>query len=198
MALSLSAKQVSIMAITATLFAFFFYLSGLVAVPNFTFLYLPIILLAIFPIWFGWGGLIGSMIGAAIGGFLVEGLGAFAWIEATTAFVIYALNWVLIPRRAAEGKLKWTALLFAVYAVTLLIGTGFILFQLSTVAGLMPPEIAQAFLLPVFALNYAIEILVCPALIRALSPKMKSWGIYTGNFHQWLALRQLKSSNSQS
>lgn len=42
-------KQVSIMAMTAALFAIFFYLSKLVALPTFTFLYLPIILLGIFP-----------------------------------------------------------------------------------------------------------------------------------------------------
>lgn len=188
----LNAKQVSIMAITATLFALFFYLSGLVAVPNFTFLYLPIILLGIFPIWFGWSGLVGSMIGAVIGGFLVEGLGAFAWIEATTVLVIYALNWILIPRRATEGKLKWTLLLFAVYAATLFAGTVCILWQLTAIVGVFTPEVAQAFLIPVFALNFTIEILICPAAIRALSPKMISWGMYSGNFNQWRALRQTK------
>ena len=66
-------KQVSIMAMTAALFAIFFYLSKLVALPTFTFLYLPIILLGIFPVWFGWSGLIGTMIGAYIGGIYVEG-----------------------------------------------------------------------------------------------------------------------------
>jgi hypothetical protein len=196
MSSAISAKQVSIMAMTATLFALFFYLSGLIAVPNFTFLYLPIILLGIFPIWFGWSGLVGSMIGAVIGGFLVEGLGAFAWIEATTALVIYALNWILIPRRATEGKLKWTLSLFAVYAATLFIGTVCILWQLTALVGIFTPDIAQAFLLPVFGLNFAIEILICPALIRALSPKMKSWGIYAGNFSQWRTLRQTKPNTA--
>jgi len=79
------AKQVSIMAMTAALFAIFFYLSHIIALPNFTFLYLPIILLGVVPIWFGWSGLVGSMIGAYIGGGYGEALPLhLAWVEVTT------------------------------------------------------------------------------------------------------------------
>src|SRR3990170_4815764 len=104
--MTLRAKQVSIIVITATLYAIFFFLSGLITVPKFTILYLPIILLGVFPIWFGLSGLTGSMIGAFIGGFFVEGLGVLAWIESVTAFIIYSLNWVLIPQKVAEEKTK--------------------------------------------------------------------------------------------
>jgi hypothetical protein len=38
---------------SAALYAVFFFLSYLVAVPSFTILYLPIILLGVFPLWFG-------------------------------------------------------------------------------------------------------------------------------------------------
>src|ERR1039458_4891078 len=41
----------------------------------FTLLYLPIILLGVFPMWFGWSGLVGAMLGGVIGGAFVEGLG---------------------------------------------------------------------------------------------------------------------------
>ena len=100
-----SAKSVAIMAMTAALYAIFFYLSYSIAVPNFTLLYLPIILLGVFPLWFGWSGLAGCMIGAFIGGVFVEGLPLhFAWAEAVTALIIYGLNWLLISKRASEAK----------------------------------------------------------------------------------------------
>ena len=99
------AKEVSIMAMVAALFVVFFYLSKIIALPTFTFLYLPIILLGVIPIWFGWGGLVGSMIGAYIGGVYVETLPLhLAWVEVTTVLVIYLINWLLIPRFAAEAK----------------------------------------------------------------------------------------------
>ena len=70
-----SAKRASIIAVTASLYTVFFFLSYSITLPNFTLLYLPIILLGVFPIWFGWSGLVGSMIGGFIGGAFVEGLG---------------------------------------------------------------------------------------------------------------------------
>src|SRR3989304_2376699 len=87
------AVQVSIIATTAALYAVFFFLSFTVSVPNFTVLYLPIILLGVFPFWFGWSGLVGSMIGAFIGGVFVESLPLhIAWVEITTALIIYGIN----------------------------------------------------------------------------------------------------------
>ncbi|MBE3116237.1 hypothetical protein IMZ68_03455, partial [Candidatus Bathyarchaeota archaeon] len=81
-----SAKQVSIMAMSAALYAIFFSISYSIAMPNFTLLYLPIILLGVFPIWFGWSGLAGCLIGAYIGGVFVEALPLhFAWAESVTA-----------------------------------------------------------------------------------------------------------------
>ena len=179
------AKQVSIMAMTAALFAVFFLLSRLVALPTFTFLYLPIILLGVFPLWFGWSGLAGSMIGAFIGAIYVESLPFYlGWVEITTAAAIYCLNWLLIPRVAAEAKTKKAlALLGIVYAFTLFVGTCLILWQFMVfipIAG-----VGWVFLLPTFALNLPIVLLTCPALIRAVTPKLKSWGLYSGTFSEW-------------
>ena len=180
-----TAKEASIIAISAALYAVFFFLSYLVGVPNFVVLYLPIILLGVFPIWFGRSGLIGGMIGAFIGGFYVENLGYFAWIESLTTLIIYGLNWILIPQRAvkAESK-KYFLLLLSVYAVTLFVGTVFVLWQL-TLVGILPAGVAEVLLLPTFGLNFAIEAIVCPILIRTLSPRFRSWGIYSGTFTEW-------------
>ena len=184
--MTLGAKGVSIIIVSAALYAIFFFLSGLIAVPNFTFLYLPIILLGVFPIWFGWNGLVGSIIGAFIGGVFVENLPLHvAWVEITTALIIYSLNWLLIPQKATEARTKTSLFLLSViYALTLFIGTFAILWQFALV-GLFPVEVAQAFLLPTFALNLPIALVTCPPLIRAVSPKLKSWGMYSGSFREW-------------
>jgi hypothetical protein len=188
-----SAKRVSIIAMTAALFVIFFFLSYSVSMPNFTFLYLPIILLGVFPLWFGSSGLIGSMIGAFIGGVYVEVLPLhLAWIEVITAIIIYSLNWLLIPRVAAQADTK-KGLIFlsSIYALSLFVGTSIILWQFTAV-GLFTSELAWAFLLPTFALNLPIELITCPALIRAVSPKLKTWGMYSGNFAEWRSHRTTK------
>ena len=180
-----TAKEASIIAISAALYAVFFLLSYLVGVPNFVVLYLPIILLGVFPIWFGRSGLVGSMIGAFIGGFYVENLGYFAWIESVTTLIIYGLNWILIPQRAVKAEArKYLLLLLSVYAVTLFVGTVFVLWQL-TLVGILPAGVAEVLLLPTFGLNFAIEAIVCPILIRTLSPRFRSWGIYSSTFTEW-------------
>lgn len=180
------AKQVSIMAMTTALYAVFFTLSYSVTMPNFTLLYLPIILLGVFPIWFGRSGLIGCLIGAYIGGVFVEGLPLhFAVAESMCALIIFSLNWLLIPKSATQlNSLKSFIVLAAIYAVTLFIGTSYILWQLSFF-GVFPVSVAQAFLLPTFAINVPIVIITCPALIKAISPKLKAWGIYAGSFTEW-------------
>jgi hypothetical protein len=186
-----SAKSISIVVLTAALYAVFFFLSGFVAVPSFVVLYLPVILLGFFPVCFGLPGLVGSMIGAVIGGvFGVEALGFAAWIEAVTTFIIYSLNWVLIPHDAVSGKVKSFVLLFGVYAVTLFVGTVYILWQFAFI-GIFPMEVAFFFLLPAtFALNYVFEAVVSPVLLRIISPKLKAWGVYTGNFWEWREQRK--------
>jgi hypothetical protein len=178
------------MAMTAALFAIFFFLSKLVSLPSFTLLYLPIILLGVIPLWFGWGGLVGSMIGAYIGGVYVEALPLhLAWIEVTTVMVIYCLNWLLIPKFATEAKsLKSLITLGSIYALTLLIGTVFILWQFIAV-GLFPAEIAWPLLPGTFALNLVIVVIACPALLRAVSPRLHMWGVYSGSFADWRARR---------
>src|SRR3972149_1124133 len=180
------AKQASIIAVTAALYAIFFFLSYTIAVPNFTVLYLPIILLGVFPLWFGWSGLIGSMIGAYIGGVFVESLPLHvAWAESVTTLIIFGLNWLLISKISAEARTKkGIFLLYVIYALTLLVGTSYILWQLS-VLGMFPLSVAEATLLPTFALNLPIQLIVCPALIRAISPKLKNMGVYGGTFREW-------------
>jgi len=180
------ALQVSIIAMTAALYAVFFFLSWTVAVPKFTVLYLPIILLGVFPLWFGWSGLVGSIMGAFIGGVFVEGLPLhLAWVEITTALIIYGINWLLITRKAAEAKTKTgIAILSTVYALSLFVGTAAILWQF-TLVGLFNSELALACLFPTYALNLPIALIACPALIRAVSPKLRSMGVYAGNFREW-------------
>ena len=175
---------------TAALYAIFFFLSYVIAVPKFTVLYLPIILLGVFPLWFGWSGLVGSMIGAFIGGVYVEGLPLYlAWVEITTAFVIYGLNWLLIPKAATEAKTKKALIMLSsIYALTLFVGTSVILWQFATV-GLVTTDVAWVLLLPTFGLNLPIVLITCPALIRAVSPKLKTWGMYSGNFAEWRRFR---------
>jgi hypothetical protein len=180
-----SARAASIIAMTAALYAVFFFLSSLAGVPSFVILYLPIILLGVFPVWFGLPGLVGDMIGAVVGGVFVEGLGFYAWIEAVTTLIIYVLNWVLMPRDAVEGKLKRLVMLLSVYALTLLAGTIYVLWQLAVV-GILPMDYALFILLPpTFALNYVIMAVVCPLLLRTVSPRLKAWGVYVGNIWEW-------------
>lgn len=188
-----SAKNVSIIAVSAALYGVFFFLSYVVPSPSpsFVLLYLPVILLGVFPLWFGWSGLVGSMIGAVIGGVFVESLAFFAWIEVVTTFIIYSLNWVLMPRDAAERNKKSLVLLFGVYAFTLFLGTSYILWQL-TVVGIFTAEVASVVLLSTFTINYLIEAVVCPVLLRTLSPKLRSWGMYSGNFWEWRRTRKSK------
>lgn len=173
------------MAMAAALYAVFFFISWSIAMPNFTLLYLPIVLLGVFPFWFGWVGLAGAMIGGYIGGVFVEGLPLhFALAEVAVAVMIFGLNWLLVPKWAAQAKSKKGILtLSAIYAATLFIGTVYILWQLAFF-GMFPYSVAEAFLLPTYALNLPIVLIACPALIRAISPRLQTWGIYVGNFWQ--------------
>jgi len=185
-----SAKRASIMAMTAALYTIFFYLSFTVTLPHFTLLYLPIILLGVFPIWFGWSGLAGAMIGAFIGGAFVEGLGFLGVFESVVALIIYLINWTLMPKKAAEdGKRKSLVALLGVYAFSLFVGAGYILWQYTILPQLFTATEAEVILVPTFALNLPIVLITCPALIRAISPKLRTWGMYCGNFADWRRLR---------
>ena len=185
-----SAKHASIIATTAALYTIFFFLSYSVTLPNFTLLYLPIILLGVFPIWFGWSGLAGAMIGAFIGGAFVEGLGFLGVFESVVALIIYLINWTLMPKKAAEdGKRKSLITLLGVYALSLFVGTSYILWQYTILPQLFTATEAQVILVPTFALNLPIVLITCPALIRAISPKLRTWGMYCGNFAEWRSLR---------
>src|SRR5208283_3911990 len=185
-----SAKRASIIATTAALYTIFFFLSYSVTLPRFTLLYLPIVLLGVFPIWFGWSGLAGAMIGAFIGGAFVEGLGFLGVFESVVALIIYLINWTLMPKKAAEdGKRKSLITLLGVYAFSLFVGTSYILWQYTILPQLFTATEAEVILVPTFALNLPIVLITCPALIRAISPKLRTWGMYCGNFKEWKNLR---------
>ncbi|MCW4029748.1 MAG: hypothetical protein NWE92_08910 [Candidatus Bathyarchaeota archaeon] len=188
------AKQISIMAVVAALYAILFYGSAPGMLPGFTVLYLPAVLLGVLPLWFGWYGLAGSMIGAFIGGVYVEAVPPYAaWVESVTALIIFSINWLLIPQNVANLKSKRNLLiLIAVYALSLFIGTAYILWQYTYLfnIGILGFSLIGDFsflfvLAATFALNFAVQIIVCPALLRTITPRLKSWGVYSGTFAEW-------------
>ena len=185
-----SAKRASIIATTAALYTIFFFLSYSITLPNFTLLYLPIILLGVFPVWFGWSGLVGSMIGGFIGGAFVEGLGFLGIFESVVALIIYLINWALVPKKAAEDGNKLNLFAFlGVLTVSLLAGTSYILWQYTILPQLFNVSEALVILVPTFLINLPIVLITCPLLIRAVSPKLRTWGMYSGNFAEWRSLR---------
>ncbi|MGZ4851144.1 MAG: hypothetical protein ACXV2C_07175 [Candidatus Bathyarchaeia archaeon] len=192
------AKQVAITAMVAAIYAILFFGSAPGMLPGFTLLYLPVILLGVFPIWFGWSGLAGCMIGAFIGGVYVEQVAPYAaWVESITALIIFGLNWILIPKNAVENRAKKNLIfLFAAYAISLFIGTAYILWQYTYLfsIGIMAFSILGGFsflvvLAATYGLNLAIQFIVCPVLLRAVTPRLKSWGVYSGNFAEWRKTR---------
>ena len=191
---SSKAREASIIAMSAALYVIFFFLSYLVTLPNFTLLYLPIILLGIFPVWFGWSGLAGSIIGAFIGGAFVEGLGFLGVFECVVAIIIYLVNWIFMPKRAAEdGTSTSLSVLLGTYSISLLVGCGYILWQYTILPQLFSAGQALTILVPTFAINLPIVLITCPALLRAISPKMRNWGMYSGNFREWLSNRKARA-----
>jgi len=192
------AKKVAITAMVAAIYAILFYGSAPGMLPGFTLLYLPVILLGVFPLWFGWNGLAGCMIGAFIGGVYVEQVAPYAaWVESITALIIFGLNWVLIPRNAAQIRTKRNLiLLMAAYAISLFIGTAYILWQYTYLfsIGVLAFSILGGFsfvivLASTYGLNLVIQLAVCPALLRTVTPRLKSWGVYSGTFAEWRSLR---------
>ena len=184
-----SAKKASIIAMTAALYAIFFAAStsALPFMPNFAVLFLPIILLGVFPIWFGWWGLAGVMVGAFVGGAFSEGLGVLGIFECVVALIIYLINWALIPKKAAEdGSKPRIVALLALYTVSLLVGTAYIVWQYTVLPALFPADLMPIITLTTFAFNLPIVLLACPALIKTVSPRMRNWGVYTGNLREWL------------
>ncbi|MCW3995937.1 MAG: hypothetical protein NWE98_07280 [Candidatus Bathyarchaeota archaeon] len=185
------------MAMVAALYAVLFFGSAPGMLPGFTLLYLPVILLGVLPLWFGWSGLVGSMVGAFIGGVYVEGVAPYvAWVESVTALIIFGLNWLLIPRNTAGSK-RSMVLLFAVYAVSLFLGTSYILWQYAYLfnIGVLAFNVIGDFafgvvLVATFGLNYAIMLVSCPVLIKTVTPRLKSWGVYSGTFADWRSKRK--------
>jgi hypothetical protein len=192
------AKQVAITAMVAAIYAILFYGSAPGMLPGFTLLYLPVILLGIFPVWFGWNGLAGCMIGAFIGGVYVEQVAPYAaWVESITALIIFGLNWILIPKKSVENRAKRNLiLLMAVYSISLFVGTAYILWQYSYLfsIGILSFSVLGGFsfgivLAATYGLNLVIQLAVCPVLLRTVTPRLKSWGVYSGNFAEWRRLR---------
>ena len=192
------AKKVAITAMVAAIYAILFYGSAPGMLPGFTLLYLPVILLGVFPLWFGWNGLAGCMIGAFIGGVYVEQVAPYAaWVESITALIIFGINWLLIPRNAVQLRTKRNLiLLMAVYAFSLFIGTAYILWQYTYLfsIGVLAFNILGGFsfaivLVATYGLNLVIQLAVCPALLRAVTPRLKGWGVYSGTFAEWRSHR---------
>jgi hypothetical protein len=188
------AKQVAITAMVAAIYAILFYGSAPGMLPGFTLLYLPVIVLGVFPLWFGWSGLAGCMIGAFIGGVYVEQVAPYAaWVESITALIIFGLNWILTPRNVIENRTKRNLiLLMFVYAVSLFVGTAYILWQYTYLfsIGILSFSILGGFsfgivLAATYGLNLVIQLIVCPVLVRAVTPRLKAWGLYSGNFAEW-------------
>lgn len=182
----------------AAIYSVLFFGSAPGMLPGFTLLYLPVILLGVFPIWFGWSGLAGCMIGAFIGGVYVEQVVPYAaWVESITALIIFGLNWILIPRNTVENKTKRNLILLIVaYAISLFIGTTYILWQYTYLfsIGILAFSILGGFsyvvvLLATYSLNLVIQLAVCPALLKVVTPRLKSWGVYSGNFAEWRRLK---------
>ena len=175
---------------TAALYAALFFVSYSIAVPGFAVLYLPIVLLGVFPLWFGWSGLAGVMVGAFIGGAFVEGLGFLGIFESVVALLIYLINWTLLPKMAAENRNKTSLLtLLGVYTLSLLIGTSYIIWQYTVVPQIFTAAQVPIILISTFALNLPIVLITCPMLLRSISPKLRTWGLYTGGFAEWRSLR---------
>jgi len=186
------------MAMVAALYAILFFGSSAAMLPGFTLLYLPVILLGVFPVWFGWSGLAGSMIGAFIGGVYVEQVPPYAaWVESVTALIIFVLNWMFLPRNAANSSARKNILLvMIVYAITLFVGTTYILWQYTYLfsIGILTTNILGGFsfaivLVSTYLLNLTIQIIACPPLLKSITPKLKSWGVYSGSFAEWRSLR---------
>jgi hypothetical protein len=126
------------------------------------------------------------MIGAFIGGAFVEGLGFLGIFESVVALIIYLINWILIPKKAAEdGKRKSLLTLLCVYAFSLFVGVSYILWQYTILPQIFTVSLAETILVPTFALNLPIVLIACPALIKAISPKLRTWGMYCGTFFEW-------------
>jgi hypothetical protein len=121
-----------------------------------------------------------------------------AWAESVTALIIFGLNWLLIPRNAADIKSKSNLLLIiVVYAISLFIGTAHILWQYTYLfsIGILAINVLGGFsfgivLVYTFALNWAVQLVVCPALLRAVTPRLKYWGVYSGTFIEWRSRRK--------
>jgi membrane-associated HD superfamily phosphohydrolase len=130
------------------------------------------------------------MIGGFVGGAFSEGLGVLGIFESVVALLIYMINWVFIPKKAAEdGNKTRIAALLGLYTVSLLVGTAYIVWQYTVFPALFPPESWLTITLTTFALNIPIVLIACPALIKAISPKMRIWGLYVGNFAEWRSSR---------
>jgi hypothetical protein len=83
-----------------------------------------------------------------------------------------------------------------VYAISLFVGTAYILWQYTYLfsIGILAFNILAGFsfgivLAATYGLNLVIQLVVCPVLLRTVTPRLKSWGVYSGNFAEWRKLR---------
>jgi hypothetical protein len=66
-----------------------------------------------------------------------------------------------------------------------LVGLSYLLWQYTILPHIFNTSDVLVILVPTFAINLPIALIACPALIRAVSPKLRIWGAYTGNFREW-------------
>jgi hypothetical protein len=187
---SFSSKNTMVIAISAALFVCLEYLSGLSPLRIITFL--PIVILGVLPFWFGWSGLVGSMIGCLAGGFFM-GITPFTLLEVFTVLIIYGLNWLLVPRVSDITKNRAKKLFFA-YATSLFLGS---IYHWITFAFFFSPLSLQWYFYLLFVslfLNLTIEIAICPILAKRLNGWLKYWGITPSNFSEWRCERKVTTT----
>ncbi len=103
------AKQVSIMAMIAALYAIFFYgILSKICYQDFTLLYLPVILLGVFPLWFGWSGLAGCYDWRFYWRRLRRGGTSLCCMgrNQLPPNYLHGLNWLLMPQERCRRKDK--------------------------------------------------------------------------------------------
>lgn len=160
--------------------------------PNFAILYLPIILFGVFPFWFGWGGLAGCMIGALMAGIFLMDAGFLSILESITVLIMYGLIWFLAPQKATGRGKKNMSCLICVYMVSLFLGTSFHWLIFASFVSFFTLEWTLTLIFFSFVLNIAIEIAICPVLLRTVSPRVRRLGIYSGTFSEWRNRRKVQ------
>ena len=187
-----TAKQSSIMALSAALYFVLLFINSYL--PANILVHIPIFLLGVLPLWFGWSGLVGCMIGYWVSGLYFVGIGPFIILEPFTVPIGYGLVWLLAPKNVADLNKKKLCYLACVYAVSLLLGGLYHAFLYASFITYSTMELALVLLFTSFILNFAVVMTVCPVLIRTLTPRLAGWGIHPSSFRELRSRKNTKSS----